>query len=205
MTMLRLRISSTGRRDGVPIASTLQRRPARLQSLEHLLVVAVAEFRPVSSRHRDDVGRSASRFCRPFDDVDDAVEQIRARAADARRCGRCAFCRASGARGVIDEQRRPFADRGERDFSLAVHAIDEALSGRRADGRMRIRGRLAVVDEHAIVQRIGRRPGLEHFARDVVFADDEVGRRQVGDGLAAAVERADVDVRSCRLSVARDA
>ena len=48
---------------------------------------------------------------------------------------------------------------------------------------------LAVVDEHGDLHRLVGRRDPQDLARDVVFADDEVGRAEVGDRRAGLVER----------------
>ncbi len=55
-------------------------------------------------------------------------------------------------------------------------------------------GGLAVVDRDGNRQRLGRGACGEHLARRVVLADHEVGGREPGHGLAAAIEDADVDL-----------
>ncbi len=57
---------------------------------------------------------------------------------------------------------------------------------------MYVAGGLAVVDEQRDLHRIGGRRDSEHFARHVVFADDEVGWTEVRHRCAGFVQDADI-------------
>ena len=145
----------------MPIAITCRAAPLFSSSLQHGLVLQVAELDPFE-RDGDDHRPLGFAFASALADVDDARRADRRRSSAARRCASTLSLRTSVSvvYGASTVGRSPTVIRPIS--AVAAHAARGRRRARRA-GTNGVGGRGAVVDEHGDLQRLGRRLDVERL------------------------------------------